>query len=211
MPDGRLALIEAATFAFAERGYEAADLRSIARAADVDPGLVRIHFRGKAGLWDACVDAIIARRAPMVAEIARLACDASATAAERLTALIRHYVSFTFAHPEVRQFVVRHAAESSERATLLTERLVRPSYEASLPLIKAGIEAGVIRVRHPAAFFALLNRCLSAPARAFAKKHGNAGLTLTPQGVPSWHHPPGSTPISILSRPHTASCSMNAG
>lgn len=31
MPDGRLALIEAATFAFAERGYEAADLRSIAR------------------------------------------------------------------------------------------------------------------------------------------------------------------------------------
>ena len=166
MPDGRLALIEAATFAFAERGYEAADLRSIARAADVDPGLVRIHFRGKAGLWDACVDAIIARRAPMVAEIARLASDASATAAERLTALIRHYVSFTFAHPEVRQFVVRHAAESSERATLLTERLVRPSYEASLPLIKAGIEAGVIRVRHPAAFFALLNNAVNQPRAA---------------------------------------------
>ncbi|WP_199636522.1 TetR/AcrR family transcriptional regulator [Serratia sp. PAMC26656] len=166
MPDGRAALISAATFAFAERGYEAADLRSIACAADVDPGLVRIHFGSKAGLWDACVDAIIAQREPMIAEIRRITTDKSATVAERLTALVRHYVSFTFAHPEVRQFVVRHAFESSERVILLTERLVRPSYEATLPLIEEGIDAGIIRVRHPTAFFALLNNAVNQPRAA---------------------------------------------
>jgi AcrR family transcriptional regulator len=122
MPDGRLALIEAATFAFAERGYEAADLRSIARAADVDAGLVRIHFGGKAGLWQACMDSIIARRAPVIAEIERITSDASATVSERLTALIQHYVGFAFAHPEVRQFVVRHAYEGSV-AKIVRERV----------------------------------------------------------------------------------------
>ncbi len=166
MPDGRLALIEAATFAFAERGYEAADLRSIARAADVDAGLVRIHFGGKAGLWQACMDSIIARRAPVIAEIERITSDASATVSERLTALIQHYVGFAFAHPEVRQFVVRHAYENSERAILLTEQLVRPSYKASLPLIEMGMDVGIIRVRHPAAFFALLNNAVNQPRAA---------------------------------------------
>jgi AcrR family transcriptional regulator len=171
MPDGRSALIKAATAIFAERGYEAADLRSIARIAEVDPGLVRIHFGAKAGLWDACVDTIAERRAPMLAEINRLASDTQATVAERLSLMIKLYVSFAFAYPAARQFIVRHASESQERASILTERLVQPSYEASLPLIAAGIETGVIRVRHPAMFFGLLNNAVNLPRSAPALLH----------------------------------------
>jgi AcrR family transcriptional regulator len=163
MPDGRSALIRAATAVFAERGFEAADLRSIARMAEVDPGLVRVHFGAKAGLWEACVEAVVAQMAPMLAQIGRIASDTQATVAERLVLMVRHYVGFAFANPEARQFIVRQASESDERATLLMDRLVQPAYDASLPLIAAGIESGIIRVRHPAVFFGLLNNAVNPP------------------------------------------------
>lgn len=182
MPDGRQALVDAATCVFAERGYEAADLRTIARVADVDPGLVRIHFGSKAGLWEACVVAIVAQAAPMISEVRQIVSDATAPVRVRLSILIGRYVGFSFAHPEVRQFVAQHASESAERAALLTERLVRPSYEASLPLIQAGIDAGVIRVRHPAAFFALLNNAVNQPRAAPVLLH-QLCLDIAPESV----------------------------
>lgn len=62
-----------------ERGYEAADLRTIARVADVDPGLVHcIHFGSKAGLWEACVGAIVAQAAMISGSQAdRIGCNGS--------------------------------------------------------------------------------------------------------------------------------------
>lgn len=36
---------------FAERGYDAATLRGIARRAEVDPALLHHYFNGKAGLF----------------------------------------------------------------------------------------------------------------------------------------------------------------
>ena len=45
--DSRERILDAARQVFAERGYEAASLRGIARAAEVDPSLVHHYFRGK--------------------------------------------------------------------------------------------------------------------------------------------------------------------
>jgi AcrR family transcriptional regulator len=46
-------VLAAARRLFAERGYDAASLRAIAAAADVDPGMVRHFFGNKAGLFRA--------------------------------------------------------------------------------------------------------------------------------------------------------------
>jgi hypothetical protein len=85
---------------------------------------------------------------------------------QRLRDLIVRVADFYAAYPDVRDFVVRHASETPERAALLTERLLRPAYEAARPLFAAGIDARIIRSRHPGLFFVLLNSALSQP-RAF--------------------------------------------
>jgi len=47
----RVAILAAARTQFAELGYDAASVRAIARAADVDPALVLHYFGSKAGLF----------------------------------------------------------------------------------------------------------------------------------------------------------------
>jgi AcrR family transcriptional regulator len=49
--DTRSEIIEAAKRVFAEKGYDGASLRAVARAAAVDPALVHHYFEGKADLF----------------------------------------------------------------------------------------------------------------------------------------------------------------
>jgi AcrR family transcriptional regulator len=51
----RQAIVEAARAAFAARGYDAVSLRSIARAAGVDPALVHHFFESKSALFTAAM------------------------------------------------------------------------------------------------------------------------------------------------------------
>lgn len=54
---GRAAILRAAVEEFADRGYEAASLRAVARRAGVDPALVHHYFDAKADLFAATLEA----------------------------------------------------------------------------------------------------------------------------------------------------------
>src|SRR3954451_713662 len=51
--DTRGSILSAARDEFAERGYDGASIRAVARRADVDPALVRHYFSDKAELFAA--------------------------------------------------------------------------------------------------------------------------------------------------------------
>ncbi|MEO3778977.1 TetR family transcriptional regulator [Micromonospora sp. B11E3] len=55
-PDTREAILGAARTAFAERGFDAASIRSIAQAAEVDPALVHHYFGSKDQLFLAAMN-----------------------------------------------------------------------------------------------------------------------------------------------------------
>jgi TetR/AcrR family transcriptional regulator, regulator of cefoperazone and chloramphenicol sensitivity len=55
----RARIRDAALQEFAERGFEGATIRGIARAAQVSPGLVQHHFGSKEALRRACDDAVL--------------------------------------------------------------------------------------------------------------------------------------------------------
>lgn len=155
-------MITAAIRVFGLLGYNGADLRSIARAADVDPALVRVHFGAKAGLWDACLDEVIEAAQPMIADAHRLN-GSDLPLLQRLRLLIERLADFVVSRPECRDFVTMHMSESEERAEVLSARLVRPAFEAVRPMIEAGIASGHIRVQHPALFYGLLHHALNRP------------------------------------------------
>lgn len=201
-PDGRTALLAAATHAFASLGFDAADLRGIATAAGVAPNLVRVHFGSKAELWQACLDAIAAEAAPVFVHLRMLADAAERPLTERLTELIVRVAEFYSIHPDVRDFVARHASGAPERAVLVSDGLIRPAYETAKPLFEAGIAAGIIRSRHPALFFALLNSALNQPPAFASLMHRlapeiepeSARALLTETIVATLLHPPESRP-----------------
>ena len=66
--DRREQILAAATDEFAELGYDAASMRSIARRSDVDPALVHHYFDSKADLFTAAIGAPI-RPDQMIAQI----------------------------------------------------------------------------------------------------------------------------------------------
>lgn len=157
---GRDSLLGAATTAFADLGFDSADLRSIAAAAGVSQNLIRVHFGTKAALWDACLDAIIAVSTPATEQIAALSRDASRPVFERLREAIGRAADFYAAHPEARDFITRHTLEAPERSDRLTELL----YEAIRPMLEEAVARGVIHSGHPAIIFALINNAVSPPA-----------------------------------------------
>lgn len=162
-PDGRQALLAAATAGFARFGFDGADIRTIAAAAGVSPSLVRVHFGGKAALWNACVDQLAQDLRPRLAAMAQLTAHDARPLPQRLADAIVLMATFYETHPAVRDFVARVVSENPERAATVTEQLLRPAYEAGQALIQAGIEAGIVRAAHPALFFVLLNSMLSQP------------------------------------------------
>ena len=159
-PSGKKALVDAAVETFATRAYDRSDLRRIAADASVDPGLVRVHFGAKEGLWQACVDALTEEAAPIVAAMAALVSQQEVPDPERLARMITHAAAYSGEHSNLRKFVALQAAEHPDRAKLLVERLVRPLYDTLRPLIETGIAGGYIRVQHPAIFFAILHNAM---------------------------------------------------
>jgi AcrR family transcriptional regulator len=207
--DGRETLLKTAVGAFARHGFEGADLRGIAAAAGVSPNLVRVHFGNKNGLWIACVDHLAEAMTPGLAAAARLFDDLSRPLAERLRDAVSVTSAFYDAFPDVRDFVLRIASEDDDRAAIVTEKVLRPAYEASQPLISAGIAAGIIRAAHPALVYVLLNSMLSQPpsfpellarlAPDIASEHARGALIETIVST-LLHEPAASPPIGIGDR-----------
>ncbi|WP_291272209.1 CerR family C-terminal domain-containing protein [Geothrix sp.] len=68
--DTRQRLIEAAILTFAEKGFDGAGIREIAKRAQANSALVTYHFSGKEGLYLAALQYIFNRKACHVAELA---------------------------------------------------------------------------------------------------------------------------------------------
>lgn len=75
--DTRTSLLEAAEHVFAEKGFDAATLRTIAARARVNSALIQYHFGGKAALYEAVIDRRMAE--------ARRAFDAATTLSDVAT------------------------------------------------------------------------------------------------------------------------------
>jgi AcrR family transcriptional regulator len=114
----RAAILAAARAQFAERGFDAASVRAIARAADVDPALVLHYFGSKAALFAAALEI------PFEAEevVERIVKGPRAQLGRRLA---RFFLSI-WDDPDRREALMamlRAATTSRDAAELLRERI----------------------------------------------------------------------------------------
>ena len=132
--DTRAKILDAALAAFAERGFDGARTRDIAARAGVNQGLITYHFASKHDLWRAAVDHIFALLREDFTSRQAVLEDADPLTRARL--MIRPFVRFAAAHPELHRLMVEEGKSDGSRMQWLVDRHVRPLYEVSCRLLK---------------------------------------------------------------------------
>jgi AcrR family transcriptional regulator len=135
-------IIEAALRAFAGAGFEGARTRDIAAAAGVNQGLITYHFASKGELWKATVERIFEQaRQAFTAPLQMLGDVDPAT---RLRLIVRQFVRFSAAHPELHRLIVEEGKSDSPRHRWLVDRHIRPLFEGTLAIIRQAQSDGVL-------------------------------------------------------------------
>lgn len=142
MADTRGRIVAAALQAFADRGYDGATTRDIARSAGVPQGLVTYHFPAKDDLWRAAMDHIFGLLREQLGPRAALLEEVDVRT--RLRVLLRHFVRFAAAHPELHRLMIQEGKRDAPRTRWLVETHVRPLYEYTSGMIRALQEQGVL-------------------------------------------------------------------
>jgi len=136
-------LLDAALAEFAEKGFDGASTRAIARRIGAHQPQIHYHFESKEALWCAAVDHLFAKLGQEMGQLdltsfATDSVDPSLRAVRAATfaEMIRHFVRFAAAHPELNRIMVHEATVSSERLDWMVEHHVRPLYEAGRSMWK---------------------------------------------------------------------------
>ena len=135
--DTRERIVDAALEAFAEKGFRGASTRDIAQRAGTNQGLITYHFRSKDELWRAAADRLFDMLDASLGE--SLDSVASDDPRERAREVIRAYVRFTAARPELFRLMVDVGKNTEARMSWLVDTHVRPRFDRFM-------RAGEVRV-----------------------------------------------------------------
>lgn len=145
--DIRERLLESALVEFGAKGFDGASTRAIAQRVDAHQPQINYHFASKQALWTAAVDHLFGLLADSMEGLALLTAPRDAdepeavepepesesevqALADGFADMVRRFVRFAAAHPELNQIMVHEATAASDRLTWITERHVKPLYEA---------------------------------------------------------------------------------
>ncbi|HTO55383.1 MAG TPA: TetR/AcrR family transcriptional regulator [Myxococcota bacterium] len=163
--DNRERLLHAALVEFGVKGFDGASTRVIAERADAHQPQIHYHFDSKEALWKAAVDHLFAElgRAMTGLDVGAGRSSAPDSLADGFAEMIRRFVRFAAAHPELNQIMVHEATANSARLRWLTERHVRPLYDAVRMLWRRLCEAGIAAPIDDAVFHYVLVGAASLP------------------------------------------------
>jgi AcrR family transcriptional regulator len=133
-------ILAAALELFSERSFEGATTREIAALAGVTQPLLNYHFRTKDDLWRAAVGVLFEE---LTSELsARL--DGLRGVDELTTArlLVREFVVFSAAHPQVHRIITQECKSDGPRMDWLVETYIRPLYESTAALFTKLVAQG---------------------------------------------------------------------
>ena len=168
-------LVEAALQEFAAHGFDGATTREIARRAGVALAALPYHFTTKEALWRAAADRIFARLSETFR--ARFSGLEGVDLTTRLRLILRDFVRFAAAHPELHRFMVQEGMRESPRLSWLVETHVRPMYDAVRGMVEAAQHEGMTVIGRPEHLHYML---IGAASSAYALSAEFELLTGTP-------------------------------
>ena len=150
----RQKLIDAGIELFSEFGYDATSTRRIEARAQVQRNLISYHFGSKQEFWKACMTELFAR----VDDSARTAFSHSRDIEpkERMRFLIRRFVRWSAAHPEVARVMFDEGRHDDWRLEWLVDNYARQLYETVTGQFEEGRQQGVVPNLSAAQFYYVL-------------------------------------------------------
>jgi AcrR family transcriptional regulator len=140
-------LVEAALQVFASHGFEGATTREIARRAGVALAALPYHFTTKEALWRAAADRIFGLLGETFRK--RLAGLEGVDLPTRLRLVLRDFVRFQAAHPELHRFMIQEGIAKTPRLEWLVETHIRPIYEFVRAMIVEAEREGLVPLGRP--------------------------------------------------------------
>ena len=137
----RQKVLDAARTLFAERGYDAATIRDIAKGAGMSTGAVFANFQDKAELFEAVFSE---EMEGLLADI-RTAAAAEGRVLDRLSNGLTAGYHRSLDHLPLMQAMVARSWFQPEDADLRSRAFVRPLVEAVAELLRAGVREGELR------------------------------------------------------------------
>ncbi len=146
----RSAILSAAVSEFADKGFEAASIRSIGERTGLQHPLITYHFPTKDLLWRAAAEHVFAQ---IRSEWNRLEATASnLSAVERLREEYRAVFRYTVAFPEFHRFMRQETLTDNPRLKWAAEIRLAPLLERLLPQIKSAQDDGMLPRVEPIIF-----------------------------------------------------------
>jgi AcrR family transcriptional regulator len=141
-------LVDAALQVFASHGFEGATTREIARRAGVALAALPYHFTTKEALWKAAADRIFAQLGETFRR--RLAGLEGVDVRTRLRLVLRDFVRFQAAHPELHRFMIQEGIARTPRLEWLVETHIRPIFDFVVAMIEESERSGFVPLGRPA-------------------------------------------------------------
>jgi len=113
--DIRERLLDSALVEFAAKGFDGASTRAIAHRVDAHQPQINYHFASKEGLWFAAVDHLFALLGQAMDGVVIPDPDDAAALADAFAEMIRRFVRFAAAHPELSRIMMHEGTEAGPR------------------------------------------------------------------------------------------------
>jgi AcrR family transcriptional regulator len=120
----RTALLDTAIAGFSAKGFDGISVRQLEEAAGVKRGLVAYHFGDKEGLWRAAVAQLFSALGQDFINRVETLVDIAPPEAAR--AMIRAFVRYSAAHPELNRLMMQESLSDSWRVATLVDEHIRP-------------------------------------------------------------------------------------
>ena len=140
-------ILDAAIEVFAESGFDAASMGTIANQAGVKKALVQYHFETKEKLWQAAIDALWLQLDEMVVTLPRFEQGQTPEQEkEFLRESLRHIIRFARKHPAWVGIMFREASSPGPRLDWLIENHLRKNIVDSMQFVELAQKHGLLLV-----------------------------------------------------------------
>lgn len=163
--ESRIAILDAALAEFAEKGYDAASIRTIGERAGLHFTLITYHFKNKRKLWEATISHFFDEMND------RWQKEMATMESDNPLDILRHqfhsFLKFSLKFPNFHRAILQENRTNSPRLEWVIKYFVQPLMSASVPnIVKAQKAGDLIRCDYVLLYYLLLGACAAPAAMA---------------------------------------------
>lgn len=153
----RARILDRARLAFAETGFEAANVRDIARDAGTTHSMIRYHFGTKDQLWRETVRDMFAQFNATIGDLAYVSKRGNLTQREWFRRFVHSYVRYCAKHPEHARITIMESIRGGDRFNWMVSEFVAPGHREREKDFASMVGAGLLPpMPYPSYIYALV-------------------------------------------------------